>query len=304
MDHEKELKEIKKILSKSSQGLTVSEIAEQLNMNRNSAAKYLEIMNVLGELDVRIIGPAKIFSISKRIPFCSMMEQSRDTLTILDEKLNIVEINKSAAKLLGQEKEKLIGGHVSKYVPAKSKEIEEMEEMLMEVLEGEEKLLETKITIKGKEMHRSAQFIPTVLNDGTKGVVILGKDITERKETLERLKESQERLKSAISMMEDLFFVFDKDGKYVEYYQPADKPELYTPPEVFLGKSYKDLLPKDVVKKIDKAIMDSRETGKIQEFDYELNIEGKINKFRGKVSAFKDKDGNFVGTNAVARKLN
>ena len=68
--------------------------------------------------------------------------------------------------------------------------------------------------------------------------------------------------------MSDLIFVLDKDGIFIDYNNPSDTPEIYAPPEVFLKKHYNQILPPEIVAKIDKAIQKARETSLAQQFDY------------------------------------
>jgi|TARA_Y100000310_G_scaffold88351_2_gene85293 hypothetical protein len=42
-----------------------------------------------------------------------------------------------------------------------------------------------------------------------------------------------DKIKSLLLSMEDLVFVFSKEGIYIEYFQSKDNPLLYVPPEQF-----------------------------------------------------------------------
>jgi PAS domain-containing protein len=55
--------------------------------------------------------------------------------------------------------------------------------------------------------------------------------------------EKVKKLRSIISSMEDLVFVLDESGAITGFYQPPDRSDLYETPNVFLGKSFFDLLP-------------------------------------------------------------
>ena len=78
----------------------------------------------------------------------------------------------------------------------------------------------------------------------------------------DELRAVNQRLTSVLASIDDLVFVLDSEGCYVEYYQPADKPELYAPPDEFLGKHITEVgMPESTVQEHLKAIKRVRETG-------------------------------------------
>ena len=128
-------------------------------------------------------------------------------------------------------------------------------------------------------------------------------DITVRKRIEKALQESEEKLRSTISSMDDLVFVLDKDGIFLDYYQPPSKPELYVPPEVFIGKSFKEVLPPHVVKSMGAAINAVAAVDTVQQFDYPMQVADEELWFNAKVSARKDSLGKFNGATAVVRDI-
>ena len=65
LDQEK-IARIKKILKVKPRGMSISEIALQLHMNRNSVAKYLEILLMNGEVEAKKLGTSKVYTVSQR----------------------------------------------------------------------------------------------------------------------------------------------------------------------------------------------------------------------------------------------
>jgi PAS domain S-box-containing protein len=126
----------------------------------------------------------------------------------------------------------------------------------------------------------------------------------ERKRAEEALRESEERLRSTISSMDDLVFVLDKNGVFLDYYQPAINSDLFVPPELFLGKSFKKVnLPPDVVKSFEKAINAVTAAGMVHKVDYSLEMAAEKKWFSAKVSMRKDSFGEFDGVTVVARNI-
>lgn len=87
--------EIKKTLNSSKFGLTISEIAKIIKRNRNTIAKYLEIMEAKNEVSFRQIGVYRIWSTpeslaqtfkSSQEEFIYLLLGSIDKVLIIDEK--------------------------------------------------------------------------------------------------------------------------------------------------------------------------------------------------------------------------
>jgi nitrogen fixation/metabolism regulation signal transduction histidine kinase len=128
--------------------------------------------------------------------------------------------------------------------------------------------------------------------------------IDDIKQAQEALKENEERLKSTLSSMDDLVFVLDKNGVFIDYYQPLTRSDLYVPSGFFLGKSFKNVqLPPDVVKSFENGIDAVTATGKVQQVDYSLEIKGEKKWYSAKVSMRKDSSGEFDGVTVVSRDI-
>lgn len=126
----------------------------------------------------------------------------------------------------------------------------------------------------------------------------------ERKRAEEALRESEERLRSTISSMDDLVFVLDKNGVFLDYYQAGSKFGLYAPPGQFLGKSYNEVdLPPEVVKSYDTAFNAVAADGSVQHLDYSIEMKGEKKWFSANVSMRKDSHGKFNGVTVVSRDI-
>ena len=117
------------------------------------------------------------------------------------------------------------------------------------------------------------------------------------------LRESEERLRSTIASMDDLVFLLDANGVFLNYYAPASSPESYLPAEKVLGKSFKNVLPPKAVQAIDGAVNAVKSTGETQTVDYPLDTASKKRWYSAKLSMRKDSSGGFVGVTAVVRDI-
>ena len=90
--YQKELSRIRALLKAHPHGLTVTDIAKKIDINRNSIAKYLDILLISGQVEKRVVGKAKVYSLSHRVPISAILSLSSDAIVIIDQK------KKSAAR--------------------------------------------------------------------------------------------------------------------------------------------------------------------------------------------------------------
>ncbi|MBU8932953.1 MAG: PAS domain S-box protein [candidate division Zixibacteria bacterium] len=133
--------------------------------------------------------------------------------------------------------------------------------------------------------------------------LVIAHDITDLKVLEKELQHSVSRFESILSSMDDLVFVIDKEGVFVEYHQPEKASGLYAPPEVFLGKSYKEILPADVANSFESALEAVSNTNEVQEIDYPLEISGKERWFDAKISPRFGVDHELTGFTVVVRDI-
>jgi len=100
---------IEEILKENQKGMTVSELALDLHMSRNTVGKYLELMYLSGVVDVRSVGKAKLYYLAPRVPVTRVLSYLSDAVIQTDDRYRIVNINLSALDLLGADEEDLIG---------------------------------------------------------------------------------------------------------------------------------------------------------------------------------------------------
>ncbi|MDO9550576.1 MAG: PAS domain S-box protein [Methanoregula sp.] len=187
------------LLKEYPQGLSITDIVKKIDINRNTAGRYLENLLVSGQVEMRHFGMAKIYALSNRIPQSAMLSISSDLVMQLDSSLRIVYVNEPFLNLLRVTSTDISG-----------KNIEYSAAVLLfeDTLEDFIALLKTGIS--GKEWHGtlalnkgdlfySCYITPMVLNDGRKGVSVRLEDLTELRHHEIALQESEARLRSILS---------------------------------------------------------------------------------------------------------
>ncbi len=117
-----------------------------------------------------------------------------------------------------------------------------------------------------------------------------------------KLKESEELLRSTLASMDDLVFTLDENGIFLGSYHPV-MTNLYAMPEQFIGKSFRDILPKELAEQMQKTINNVKITGATQHVEYSLLLDGKFSWFSTKISPRYSLKGTFCGVTAVARDI-
>jgi PAS domain S-box-containing protein len=114
------------------------------------------------------------------------------------------------------------------------------------------------------------------------------------------LKETQIRLKGILSSMVDLVFALDKEGRFIFYHAPR-KEDLYLPPEEFIGKNHREVLPTYMIDRFETAFKMNKK-GETVEYEYWMEMKGRKKWFFAKLSPL-FLDGKFAGSLAVVRDI-
>jgi PAS domain S-box-containing protein len=102
------------------------------------------------------------------------------------------------------------------------------------------------------------------------GAVFFMRDITERRQSEQALRESAARLRAIVNAVPDVLLVLDEDGRYLEILSQSQL--LYTDPAILKGRLISDVLPAEVAERALDVIRRTLETRQPQSFEYELPI--------------------------------
>jgi PAS domain S-box-containing protein len=101
------------------------------------------------------------------------------------------------------------------------------------------------------------------------------------------LEESEKKHRTVVESMHDMIFVLDGTNHFQEYFGPQDQ-KLLAPPDQFLNKHVREIMPKDVADTFVKLAEEVRNTIKSREFDYSLLFDGKLCWYTGTLSLHED----------------
>jgi PAS domain S-box-containing protein len=187
---------IKEVLEKHPEGLSITDLVESVDVNRNTAGRYLENLLLSGQVEMRRFGMAKLYTLTKRLPVSSVLSISSELVLQLDFSQRIFYANDTLLTFLGVPPKDLFGKNIE-FTPFSivfEDVFPELLDRFRKGLKGEEWRGELSRPVKRTFFF--CRIAPTVFNEGTKGVSVLLEDITDQKRDEERIRASEARLRS------------------------------------------------------------------------------------------------------------
>lgn len=114
-------------------------------------------------------------------------------------------------------------------------------------------------------------------------VILTLVNITERIESSDLLKQSENKTKAIIKAIPDLFFVINYEGIFLDYLSEDNDEKLYTPKEYFINKSVQNVFSEEIGNLFHDAINRVKETGKLEVVEYPLYLNGEVNYFEARL---------------------
>ncbi|MEZ5335864.1 MAG: PAS domain S-box protein [Methanolobus sp.] len=195
--YRKETDQIKSILKDNPRGLSVTDISRKIGTNRNTVAKYLEILRISGHIEMESVGTAKIYFLSQRIPISTLLDFSSDYIIVIDSELKVVQVNDKFSDAIEISKKELSGKTIDEILPPMISNRTLMEK-INEALNGKELVEMMDIIINSELWFLKTKLIPSTFDDGERGVTLIMENITEEIKSQNLLKEEQEKLEKMV----------------------------------------------------------------------------------------------------------
>jgi len=215
--------QIKQLLKRNPRGMSISDITSKMNLNRNLIAKYLDMLLISGQVEMQMIGAAKVYFLSHRVPISAMLEFSSVMVIVLDGEQRILMSNKAVLDFLEVNRECLAG------IP-----IKDLHNPLIEALrphltpEGSSIIdyqnHEISCMLRDRRFHFRMKEVLTVFEDGNQGTTLIIEDITDQVEYRNRLMMSEARYRGIVEDQTEFIVRFRPDmtatfvnGAYARY---------------------------------------------------------------------------------------
>jgi len=180
MPLEKDLAQrILKILKFHPRGVTITDLSRKTGVTRDLVSRQLDLLEVSGKVEHRIIGNAKVYYTAQRVPLSAFLCFTKNLILVLDNDQRIVQVNDQCIKTLNRTKEEIVGKTPDE---ANIPVVSTPEALsVIKSLEREQVITDLRYQDNGRDLFFQMQVIPTTFDDGEKGCTLVLEDITERK---------------------------------------------------------------------------------------------------------------------------
>ncbi|WFN34134.1 PAS domain S-box protein [Methanogenium sp. S4BF] len=229
-----ELTRICEVLKENPKGMAVRDIADAIGMNRNTASRYLDMLRVAGQVEMKTYGKAKVFYISQRMPISAMMDCAVDMVFVVDPSRTVVEANDTICTFLGGSRDEIVGQSM------RDSALGAFDHPLIvgrisDAMEGKGSTDELRYMRVDGDVYFRVKTIPTVLNSGQPGVAVVMEDITGKKVAEEALRESELKFRTLVEDISDAIWIIGDDGRF-SYVSPRTEEILGYLPERMEGQ--------------------------------------------------------------------
>jgi len=301
LDQEK-ITRIKRLLKARPKGLTISDISHNLKINRNSVAKYLEILLITGQVEMRMYGNAKVYYLSNRVPISSMLKFANELILVLDSEMRVIEANENFFSYFPVKKEDLIGNPITAS-PVNAMDGFRIDDLARSSLETGELSREISLSQDGGTTYLVIKVVPSVFDDGSKGTTLIFEDITEKKEVEERLRVSEAKYRAIVEDQTEMVDRFDKDLNLL-FVNPTILQYFGLEENELIGKSILDSIPREERSSIENRIRSLTPENPVCILEHRsIDREGKCHWLQWTNRALFDEQGNLAEYQGVGRDI-
>jgi len=208
-DYLHEISRIKDLLKQNLEGMSVTDISKALNKNKNTIGRYLDILLVSGQVDMRTYGMAKVFTLSQRVPLSAMLSFSKELIMVLDYESRIIDVNDNFLSLLNLTRQDTLGKNIE-FLSPPDVDVHELLEALSTGSGEKEDTVTFRVKDKGERIFKQ-KSVPTVFEDGGKGFTIILEDITAHILAERKIRESEQRFRMMAENIHDGLIIIENE---------------------------------------------------------------------------------------------
>jgi len=229
-----ELPKILDVLKANPKGMSVSDIAQELGANRNTVSRYLDMLLISGEVEMRTYGKAKVFYLSQRVPISAMLNCSSDMVIVLDQDLRVVQVNTPLCEFIGAGRDEILNTTLRES-PLVMFDHPVIIEKIRDAMAGREISENLRFLRVDEELFFRFKIVSTVFNDGSPGVTLILEDITEQQTAEEALRKSESTYRTLVEEINDVIWNIDEESRFT-FVSPRVRDVLGYSPDEMLGK--------------------------------------------------------------------
>lgn len=104
---------ILKLLEEEAHGLSISDISRKIDLNRNSVAKYLNMLVIAGRVEMQVVGSARVYRLALRLPVSAIFPFLPDAAVTIGSDLRVRHANVLFCDLFSLEEASVAGVLIS-----------------------------------------------------------------------------------------------------------------------------------------------------------------------------------------------
>lgn len=204
-------------LAQENRALKIKEIAALTQLDPHTAARNLDVLEVIGKVKKIVVGTSKKYHLIESIPIFSLIDISSDLIIILDTSYSIQYINRKAKEFL-----KIEGSHVI------GEKIDILQLDLFSdpgILDGlthfsSEKVFRREIPYEyqGKKIWYAISIVGLALSLDDLRIAIIAEDITDKKQYQQKLVVNEEKLRSITHNIPGIVFRYNIRNNTHEFF--------------------------------------------------------------------------------------
>lgn len=205
------------VLSSEDSALKIKEIAARCGLDPHTAARNLDVLEVLGRVRKVEVGTAKKYHLIEAIPVSGLIDISSDLVIILNTKLKIQYVNQKAQKILDLMNKPVIG--------------ERLDLLQLDlfshpkVISGLKTFTHDKVYREvipyirnGQESWYAISIIGISLSVNSQLIAIIAEDVTETRKIQAKLKENEEKLRSFTTNIPGITYRYTLTARKTEFF--------------------------------------------------------------------------------------
>ncbi len=223
---------------------------------------------------------------------------------IADKDARFIDINPAFCNLLGYSYEELLGKDYTFFTHPDDLAASSRMTIATANSSGDKYFLEKRyITKSASILYAKVNFRIVRDKEGHhKFYITEVSDVSAEKALERKMQNTEATFQATFKAIPDLMFLSDADGVYLDF-KAEKKSELLLPPELFLGKNIRQVLPPDLAYRFVDFMQKAYETNELQVFEYELFINGAINHYEGRIVVTENQNILTIVRNITERKL-
>ncbi len=231
-----------------------------------------------------------------------LVENSGETVYIMDADGRYLLANKEAAERLEKKPEDLVGRTEWDFFPKEQADAQ-VERVRQVMRAGQPERGDFYAVVRGRDRIYRTILTPVRSSTGeVTSVMVVASDITGRVATWHALRDSEEKYRLLVESTDESIFTLDAGGRYVFVNGPA-AARLGKKPQDLVGKTAWDAFPKEIADEQVKHVRQVIASGQGSVHETPTVILGQARWYRTSINPVRDSDGKVVSALVVARDI-